>query len=319
MRPQVKEDSELHLIDVHGTLTLRKAPTTHRQTTTITRSHHSTASSSGVCTHSSKPKPRYSSMMRVLRENLTTMTTQRDREPIELHLSPVTVFYTPSRPSLVTPTDGEVQMMTTVPVHRHAISSPDASYTGSVWKHIASSSLRKPCHRHIPLPSQIESSNPTVAHPLLQPSGGERMIELDFARSLSSVRVLGRDRSVNEAATSPPLPSLAIVHPKLPCPVVIQRSGDCEWVIVADVVEKLWHALHRRDPVGSASAPSFLESPEDATFTSRRMSSRVKRGIVHQPRLAYLRSKTRFMGLRAMEGDTWELLVVWDARVALVR
>ncbi|PBK91195.1 hypothetical protein ARMGADRAFT_1031886 [Armillaria gallica] len=249
-------------------------------------------------------------MMHVLRENLTTMTTQQDRELIELHLSPVMVFYTPSRPSLITPTNGEAQMMTTVPVHRHAISSPDTSYTGSVRKHIASSSLGKPRHCHILLPSQTESSNPTVAHPLLQPSGGERMIELDFARSLSRVHVLGREGSMNEAATSSPLPSLAIVHPKLPCPVVIQRSGDCEWVIVADVVKKLWHALHRRNPVGSASAPSFLESPEDVTFTSRRMSSRVERGIVHQPRLAYLRSKTRFMGLHAMEGDTWELLVV---------
>ncbi|KAK0234288.1 hypothetical protein IW262DRAFT_1248602, partial [Armillaria fumosa] len=100
-----------------------------------------------------------------------------------------------------------------------------------------------PRQRHIPLPSQTESDTPTIIHPLLRPNRGEKIMELDFARSLSSVRVLGHEGCVNEVATSPPLPSLAIVHPKLPWPTVIQRSGDREWVTVADVVETLWHAL----------------------------------------------------------------------------
>ncbi len=45
-------------------------------------------------------------------------------------------------------------------------------------------------------------------------------------------------------------------------------------------------------------------------LTSYGMSGKAERGVVHQPRLAFLRGKTRFMGLRAIEGDSWELLVV---------
>ncbi|PBK79103.1 hypothetical protein ARMGADRAFT_1087622 [Armillaria gallica] len=104
----------------------------------------------------------------------------------------------------------------------------------------------KPSHHRIPLPSQIESDNLTVVHPLLQPSRGEVMMELDFTRSLSSVHVLGHEGCVNEVATNPPLPLLAITHPKLPWPVVIQRSGDREWVAVADVVETLARSMHTR-------------------------------------------------------------------------
>ncbi|KAK0431116.1 hypothetical protein EV421DRAFT_1855095 [Armillaria borealis] len=135
-------------------------------------------------------------------------------------------------------------------------------------------------------------------------------MELDFARSLSSARVLGHESCVNEVATSPPLPSLAIVHPKLPWPIVIQRSGDREWVTVADIVETLWHALQIRDPMRSPS-PSLLKNQDDAPCIScRSMLGCAERRVVREPRLAYLKGKTRFMGLRAIEGDTWELLVV---------
>ncbi|KAK0209323.1 hypothetical protein DFS33DRAFT_1254909 [Desarmillaria ectypa] len=132
---------------------------------------------------------------------------------------------------------------------------------------------------------------------------------LDFAHSLSRVRVLGHEGCVSEVATNPPLPSLAIVHPRLPWPVVIQRSANREWVTVADVVETLWHALHIRDPMGSFSS-SLLENQDDAPSTSFRSTSGcLERRIVHQQRLVYLKGKTRFMGLCAIEGDTWELLV----------
>ncbi|KAK0450507.1 uncharacterized protein EV420DRAFT_1274633 [Desarmillaria tabescens] len=136
-------------------------------------------------------------------------------------------------------------------------------------------------------------------------------MELDFAaQSLSGVRVLGHDGCVKEAATNPPLPSLAIVHQMLPWPVVIQRSGDREWVTVADVVETLWHALHIRDPITPSSSLSLLGNQDSAPFAIHGMSGCVERGIVHQPRLAYLKGKTRFTGLRPIEGETWELLVV---------
>ncbi|KAK0491803.1 hypothetical protein EDD18DRAFT_540821 [Armillaria luteobubalina] len=247
--------------------------------------------------------------MLVQREDMATMTTQQGREP---QLSPATAFSTPSRASIVMPIYGDTQLTTTVPVRRHYVSDPDASYTGYVRVHVAPLSppvLGKPHHRHIPLPSQTKSDTPIKIHPLLRPSRGEKIMELDFARSLSSARVLGHKGCVNEVATSPPLPSLAIVHPKLPWPIVIQRSGDREWVTVADVVEKLWHTLQIRDLMRSPSQ-SLLKNQDDAPSAScRSMLGHAERGVVHEPRLVYLKGKTRFMGLRAIEGDTWELLV----------
>ncbi|KAK0436236.1 hypothetical protein EV421DRAFT_1739693 [Armillaria borealis] len=144
--------------------------------------------------------------MHVRRENVTTMTTQRDSKPTELHLSTTTALYTPSRVSLVIriPIYGEAQLTTTV-----------SGY-------------------------------------------------------------------VNEAATNPPLPSLAIVHPKLQWPVVIQRPGDRERVMVADVVERLHMA---------SSSLLLLENRNDAPSDSyQRMWDCEEQEVVQ--RLAYLRGKT---------------------------
>ncbi|KAK0234330.1 hypothetical protein IW262DRAFT_1291186 [Armillaria fumosa] len=238
--------------------------------------------------------------MRVRRENVTTMTTRWDRELTKLP-PPSTVLYTSSRASPAIPIYNEALVTTTVPICRRYVSGPDASYIERVQEYITSSSLLapgKPGHSHIPLPSQIEGSSPTVVHPLLQPSRGEMTMKLDFARSLSSIRVFGHEGCVNEAATNPPLPSLAI------------RSGNREWVTVADVVETLRYALRIHDPKPSAMVSPFVEKQADVYLTSRGMSGKVEQGVVHQPRLAFLRGRTRFMGLHALESDSWELLVV---------
>lgn len=60
-----------------------------------------------------------------------------------------------------------------------------------------------------------------------------------FARSLSSVRVLDHEDCAEKTTFNPPLPSLAIIYPKLQRPVALQRSGDPQWVTVADVVESI--------------------------------------------------------------------------------
>ncbi len=199
-------------------------------------------------------------MMRIRRENMAAMTTQRAREPTGLHLSLTTAFYTPSRASSVIPIYSDEQLTTTVHLRHHDIYSPDVSYKGSVCEKFAPLALGKPRHRHIPLPSQIESDTAIIIHPLLRPSRGEKIMELDFARSLSSACVLGHEGCMKEAATNLPLPSLAIVHPKFPWPIVIQRSVDREWITVADVVEILWHALQIRDPTRSPSVSYILLS-----------------------------------------------------------
>ncbi|KAK0450509.1 uncharacterized protein EV420DRAFT_737583 [Desarmillaria tabescens] len=256
-------------------------------------------------------------MMNVRRETAATMHTQQGSiELPELYSSPATAFYTPSRASVVIPVYSNEQLTTTVPARRHYEGSPDESHsTGTIHQYIASPppALGKLRHHHIPLPSQTGIDIRIVLHPLLRPTCHEEMLmELDFAaQSLSGVRVLGHEGCVNGAATSPPLPSLAIVHPKLPWPVVIQRSGDREWVTVADVVETLWHAMHIRDPITppSPSSLSLLKNQNNERLTGSGMSGCTEREVVLLPRLAYLKGKTRFMGLHAIEGDTWELLV----------
>ncbi|PBK84373.1 hypothetical protein ARMGADRAFT_1088406 [Armillaria gallica] len=93
--------------------------------------------------------------MLVRRENVAEMTTQRARGPTGMHLSLATAFYTPSRASSAIPNYVDEQLTTTVYPHRHDISSPDVSYTGSVRENIVSPSplcLAKSRHRHTPLP-----------------------------------------------------------------------------------------------------------------------------------------------------------------------
>ncbi|PBK84379.1 hypothetical protein ARMGADRAFT_1088411 [Armillaria gallica] len=213
------------------------------------------------------------------------------------------VFYTPSRTSSVIPNYGDEQLTTMVHLHRHDISSPGASYKRSVHEDITSTLqlvLGKPRHHHIPLPSQTENDITTAVDPLLRPGRGEMLMELGFGRSLSKVRVFGHKDFVNEVATSPPLPLLAVVQPKLPWPVVIQRSDGREWVTVAEVVEILWSALQIPVPLAS-----LLKDQGDAACHSA--PDWVEQEIV--PRLRYLKGKTWFMGLRAIGSDTWELLV----------
>ncbi|KAK0185278.1 hypothetical protein F5146DRAFT_201622 [Armillaria mellea] len=191
------------------------------------------------------------------------------------------------------------------------LSNPDTSYLGYVCEYVPSPSppvLGKPRHRHIPLPPQTEKNTPMLIHPLLRPSRSSMMMELDFARSLSSVRVLGHEGCVNEDGNQPAPSVTGYRPPKLPWPIVIQRSGDREWVTIADVVKTIWHALQIRDPTESRS-PSLLENQEaPCTGCHSRLGS-IERGVVHEPRLAYLKGKTRFIGLRAIGSDTWELLV----------
>ncbi|PBK65283.1 hypothetical protein ARMSODRAFT_1022403 [Armillaria solidipes] len=168
------------------------------------------------------------------------------------------VLYTPSRASLM-PVCGDAQT-TTVPVRRHYVSSPDASYTGYVHEYIVPSSppaLGKPRHLHVPLPSQTGGDTPIVVHQLSRPNRGD-LEGLCFTRSLSSVCVLGHEGRMNKAATNPPLPSLTVIHSIFPSPVVIQSSGDQECIAVADVVEKLRYALSRLVQLRSSSSLLLL-------------------------------------------------------------
>ncbi|KAK0185287.1 hypothetical protein F5146DRAFT_1005894 [Armillaria mellea] len=117
----------------------------------------------------------------------------------------------------------DAQLTKAVSVHRHCVSSPDVSNTAYVCGHIISSSppVLVPSVR----PGTVPNGGDTPAvHPLLQPSRGELMMELDFTRGPSNVRVLVHGGDVNEVTTGPSLPSLTIAHPMLPWSIAIQTS-----------------------------------------------------------------------------------------------
>lgn len=50
------------------------------------------------------------------------------------------------------------------------------------------------------------------------------MMELGIARGLSSIHVLGHEGARGRGGDDAPLPLLAIAHPMLPWPIIIQTS-----------------------------------------------------------------------------------------------
>ncbi|SJL13974.1 uncharacterized protein ARMOST_17426 [Armillaria ostoyae] len=221
--------------------------------------------------------------------------------------SPSVVALSP-RPSLALGPPGTGRSQWTHPSespsdHRDQAPSPQSQSIDPVsfQSTYPSSPSRSPPHTpqtaaHMPLPSQIAET--AMIHPMLQLNGGQ--IELDFSVSLACARVWG---CVTEPATLPPLPSLAVVSQMLPWPIVVQRSAIREWVTVADVVETIWRALQVPIPWSpSPASPSLLMATEHEGEYRERIAI---------PRLAYLKGRTRFMGLTKDddESDTWVLHV----------
>ncbi|KAK7036407.1 Mitogen-Activated Protein Kinase Kinase Kinase 8 [Paramarasmius palmivorus] len=135
-----------------------------------------------------------------------------------------------------------------------------------------------PC---IPLPTQIESEDDEVVDVEVHQTLRNTSSVWDLANPLHALESIP---NASEAATKPPLPSLAIVHPRIPWPIHVHRSGaSSRYVTVRDVLVTLWRAMN---------------IPLDGADDGGR-------------RVDLLDGKTRFVGLRKSEmgGDIWELLV----------
>ncbi|KAF8869108.1 hypothetical protein CPB85DRAFT_1360203 [Mucidula mucida] len=92
------------------------------------------------------------------------------------------------------------------------------------------------------LPSQIEGGEEAVMHPLLERVPDIRSV--DFSQSWEIIKAAWPPSSLYELATSPPLPSLAVVIHRLPWAVVIQPDADQCYVTVGDVIFRIWECLH---------------------------------------------------------------------------
>ncbi|KAJ8081441.1 hypothetical protein PM082_007284 [Marasmius tenuissimus] len=155
----------------------------------------------------------------------------------------------------------------------------------------------------IPLPSQVEHRKPISLHYSLRhasESTGFDPVDLSSAQrfvqnGLEASYVTGRPSHLSFPATTPPLPSLSIVHPSLPWSITVHRT-HAEYVTVADVLFTLGENLQMP-----------LDREWTEKVTRRQRLDRRQRLI----RLDLLCGKTAFAGLSRsqMGGDTWRLHV----------
>jgi hypothetical protein len=174
---------------------------------------------------------------------------------------------------------------------------------------LTNGNLRAPKQRSIPLPSQIEPPDIQLEgrriylHPAIQYTGEllDLCLELRHGISqLSSGLSSRQSNSLTDAATYPPLPSIAVVCALLPWPIIVHRSVTREFVTIGDLFEALCSTL-QRDMLGSEESISLL-------FThGTRPESQQRRKMS-----ALLGERTYFMGLShndAQEESTFALHV----------
>ncbi|KAF5335591.1 hypothetical protein D9758_017957 [Tetrapyrgos nigripes] len=171
--------------------------------------------------------------------------------------------------------------------------------------HVPSSTPLKPSNLYsIPLPAQVDP-NVTVI-PFLQ-SGSGSGLDIDLRMSSRQLGLRGEgatqlQRYLAVPATSPPLPSMTVVHPELPWPITVHFSG-MDYVTVWDVLVTIVESL--RLPT---SVP--LDSESDA---GRRRRSR------GGTRLDYLPGR-RLVGLKKSEvgEDMWFMEYRFEAHGRLL-
>ncbi|KAF9001250.1 hypothetical protein BDZ89DRAFT_686453 [Hymenopellis radicata] len=165
------------------------------------------------------------------------------------------------------------------------------------------------------LPSQIENEEETVVHPLLQrvPDMNTNT-SVDFSQPWEIIKAAWPSSSLHELATSPPLPSLAVVIHLLPWAIVIQPATDQAYVTVEDVIFRVWECLHfPLDASLAANRTGGAVDEEDVSeiTNSWRAETDMEPKLIftQAKRLVYLRGRTRFTGLnkKTSDGDTWAM------------
>ncbi|KAL4064711.1 hypothetical protein V8B97DRAFT_1987272 [Scleroderma yunnanense] len=128
------------------------------------------------------------------------------------------------------------------------------------------------------------------------------------------------DSALNQPATSPPLPTLTLIHPHLPWRPHIRPSNpaSCLYVTVRDVLEALYAFLHY--PVTMAEykmLPSQVDRDEVSYAFHARCEREQERKTVEWMksrgvrRVDFLRGRNQFMGLSSTKfgPDMWILNV----------
>lgn len=103
---------------------------------------------------------------------------------------------------------------------------------------------RRNLYSYVSLPPQTDRSIPLAIHPLLRYTHGQNP-QLRF--NVSSAPVEPFHGCFSQPATNPPLPSLAIIIPHVPCPLVVHHSSS-SCVTIGDVLAMIWRRLQMDDP-----------------------------------------------------------------------
>lgn len=142
----------------------------------------------------------------------------------------------------------------------------------------------------VSLPAQVESSAVAI-NPVLEYSERDPLVRVDLSR-----RPQRYGYCLLEPATCPPLPSLAVVSPLLPWPIVVQRSST-KYVTVGEVLVAIRHAIR---VVGRDGWDRSEENAAQLAYVQDEM------GILENAG-----GKYRFLGLSKCptESDTWVLHV----------
>ncbi|KAF9009139.1 hypothetical protein BDZ89DRAFT_1078753 [Hymenopellis radicata] len=101
-----------------------------------------------------------------------------------------------------------------------------------------------PRRRCIPLPSQASSSEkPAILHPVLQHPPAIIDLALPWTDVLQIAAASPLLWAWNNLATSPPLPSLAIIVKSTSHPIVVFPSLGRAYVTVGDILQRVWERL----------------------------------------------------------------------------
>lgn len=171
---------------------------------------------------------------------------------------------------------------------------------------------RAPPSRRTSMPAPVSSGTGTIMHPVLEltPSGNPPILRYDLVDppSGSALSLRSRDvirsltRTLDEAATSPPVSHLTIYCPHLPWTIRVEASS--RHVTVNDVLVAIYHSLRRQL---SPTEYALLQNGKDRDRAAQAYRDRYKRlrdGRAYDAeqsggmrRVDFLMEKTRFGGL----------------------
>lgn len=174
------------------------------------------------------------------------------------------------------------------------------------------------------IPSQLYSPDASAAqiNPVLDLSNtGYPHLLFDVSLPVANVRPSNPSlppNTLGEYATSPPLPSLIITHPQLMSSKIIVTPATGRYVLVSDVLQKIYSYLRSDENVASDYnvLPPDMQGRVQAAYMSRYRripdaSSRQLEKSKLLKRVDFLTGFTKFMGLsKTVKGsNVWQLNV----------